>query len=550
MSLRLPSFLARTRLPAGRRARVPTLFLILLVSLAIRFPVLHVPFDRDEGGFSYIAWRWSQGEVPYRDAFDNKPPLLYASYRVAQAVFGTQPEGIHLFLILLGILQVALFYKIARRWFSEAGALAATVAFSLLAAEPTYGVGSAATAEAFVLLPVLLTVYFLPGSAFLAGLCIGAAIMTKQTAVLYALAFGASLLVARSDLSFRSRFAALGKYASGAFIVPALCASYFWMRGTWVDFLYAVFTYNLQHTTEVATGGRLADGFKGLLDNLHALAPAEAGIWLAALAGLAVLVRSKRSERWTLLLWSLAAVASLCVSFRFLSHYFLELAPVVALALGALVSRLWPKQRRGIVISGMLLAAMYGVANRAYLWGGSPEAFSRATYQGNYFVEADRVARYIAETTQPSDKVFIFGSEPEILFLAKRQSPTRHIFFYPLTIERVGALAFQQEVARDIERGFPAMIVWINNPLSFLAGPNTDRFILDKGSEWLHSGRYRFDGAVFAKAGEPSKYLLGPEAAPKVDPATIKEAAYVLYRLRPAVGPSPLAGEGVDGGEQ
>src|SRR5262249_5580056 len=79
------------------------LFFVLLLSLAIRIPSLHVPLDRDEGGFAYIAWDWHQGHLPYRDAFDNKPPLLYLSYRFAIALFGATPEAIHLFFLLLGL---------------------------------------------------------------------------------------------------------------------------------------------------------------------------------------------------------------------------------------------------------------------------------------------------------------------------------------------------------------------------------------------------------------------------------------------------------------
>src|SRR5262245_61907578 len=120
------------------------LFFLLLISLAIRMPALHLPLDRDEGGFAYIGWVWNQGQLPYRDAFDNKPPMLYLAYRTAIELCGANAEGVHLFFLSLGCLQVVLLYRIARRWMGEAAALAAALAFSLLSAEPTYAVGTAA----------------------------------------------------------------------------------------------------------------------------------------------------------------------------------------------------------------------------------------------------------------------------------------------------------------------------------------------------------------------------------------------------------------------
>lgn len=46
------------------------LLLALLATIALRWPLLEVPLERDEGEYAYIAWRISEGDVPYLDAFD------------------------------------------------------------------------------------------------------------------------------------------------------------------------------------------------------------------------------------------------------------------------------------------------------------------------------------------------------------------------------------------------------------------------------------------------------------------------------------------------
>jgi hypothetical protein len=524
---------------ASELIRILGLFVVLLLSFAIRLPNLHVPLDRDEGGFATIATGWSQGQLPYRDLVDNKPPLVFITYRLALKAFGSRPEAVRYGLLVLALLQIWVFYKIARRWLeNETSALAATLIFSLLSAEPTYGVGTALNAGAIAMLPLLIAVWFLPISALWAGVFAGAAIMSRQTMAVPALAF-AGVMIIQDPKSLRSILA----YGIGLLFIPTAFLTYFAVHGAAHEFVYQVFTYNLSHTAGVAQSGRLLEGLRGLVDNIQALAPGEALVWTLAVLGCAAAVTQARSRALFLLAWLLASIASVCVSFRFLSHYFLDLAPVLALAAGFGFAWLYQRSNRirAIAFCGLAIAmVLFGWSNRLFLFSGSPEAISREIYTGNYFVEAERVAQYLRETTALSDRILVFGSEPEILFGAQRSSATRFVFFYPLTLEpaspqaQASARQMQETLVREVESNFPERIVWVNNPLSFLAGPKTDTLILEKGREWLKSGRYEFEGAVFAPAGENPRYLLGSKFAANIDPQTIKQAVYVLYRLNKA----------------
>src|SRR5947208_653777 len=48
-----------------------------LLATLMRLPGLWLPLERDEGAYGYVASRWLQGALPYRDVFDHKPPLIY-----------------------------------------------------------------------------------------------------------------------------------------------------------------------------------------------------------------------------------------------------------------------------------------------------------------------------------------------------------------------------------------------------------------------------------------------------------------------------------------
>ena len=64
-----------------RHAPIALVALAVLAFAALRTPLLAVPLERDEGEYAYIAQRMLAAELPYRDAFDQKPPGVFASPR-------------------------------------------------------------------------------------------------------------------------------------------------------------------------------------------------------------------------------------------------------------------------------------------------------------------------------------------------------------------------------------------------------------------------------------------------------------------------------------
>ena len=63
--------------------------------MLLRWPVADVPLERDEGEYAYIAQRWLRGKVPYRDAFDQKPPGVFVAYAVIETLIGASPAALH-----------------------------------------------------------------------------------------------------------------------------------------------------------------------------------------------------------------------------------------------------------------------------------------------------------------------------------------------------------------------------------------------------------------------------------------------------------------------
>ena len=104
--------------------------------LWVRLPLLGVPLDRDEGAFALIGRGLLQGELPYRDLFDHKPPGVFAIYAFAVGLFPDTATGIHLFLMLWNLATLLLVASLAASLYGRAAGIAAAWVFALVSAAP------------------------------------------------------------------------------------------------------------------------------------------------------------------------------------------------------------------------------------------------------------------------------------------------------------------------------------------------------------------------------------------------------------------------------
>jgi len=175
----------------GRRMLVDKLPLIILCLLPILlyFPFMGAPFERDEGAYATIAQGLLDGKVPYRDLFDNKPPLVYGWYAFSFLLFGESVIAPRIIAaVLLSLTTLSVFTQ-TRMMFPRGVAYIAAAIFAISTGLPF--VALHANTEAYMLLPLTtslaaFTVAMRNGQLrwfLLAGVLAGLAMMTKQVAV-------------------------------------------------------------------------------------------------------------------------------------------------------------------------------------------------------------------------------------------------------------------------------------------------------------------------------------------------------------------------------
>jgi len=503
------------------RRKIIVFAALLALSVLVRLPDLAMPLERDEGEYAYAAQEILRGHMPYADTFCQKPPVVFFWYLASFVVLGQNVYAIHLIMTLAAALSAFGLYLLARRLLGpegQTGAWLAALVFTFSAAGSGY-FGSAANTEIFMLAPTLFGVYFAHRALeaerslfwFLAGLFCGLAFLTKQVAILSFAgpALYASWIMWRQKRPMASHVKPLvfGLAGIGAAIAPfAVWLSARGVLGTAWD---AAFGHNIAYVgspfgwwkwTQVA--GVIKDRF--LLSD---------GLLWASLAGclLMVILGQARRHRalWFALLWFGGSMLGVALGPYTFGHYFLQVLPPLALAGGAFCSffatgsatptpDLCRRARLLTLIVGAALIAPIVVCRLSTLADPiekrSYDLYS--VYGPSPFASAVEVGDLLAATTDPDDLVLIRGSEPEILFYARRRSATRYTIFYPLTGAFEEADAMVEELFAEIDRNGPSKVVLVNVPTSFIVGGPKLGEIFDRLQRILDS-RYTLEATVF-----------------------------------------------------
>src|SRR5215216_4680929 len=182
--------------------------------------------SRDSGVFLYVGWRFLNGDIPYRDVWDHKPPLIYFVDALGIALTPDSLWGVWVLRFLFIFFTLFFIYKLLDREFGIFAALAGTV--TLTSGLLTILEKGNVTEEYTLVFQALCFWLFVSawrrdfplGSSFWIGVLGGLAFNFKQTTIGLWVTYGFFLLMIRL---LRRRFP-LKDFLSllGGWLIPSL----------------------------------------------------------------------------------------------------------------------------------------------------------------------------------------------------------------------------------------------------------------------------------------------------------------------------------------
>ena len=226
-------------MPKSERILLWSTAAVSLILRAVAF--VNYRFDADEQQHLHVAWGWVDGQVQYRDFFDNHAPLFHLVTAPILALFGERSDILHWMRVpMLLVFAVVVYgtYLIGRKLYDERVGLWAAVLLSLFPPfflkSLEYRTDNLWTALWIVALLLVLD----QRRMFLAGLLLGCAMATSLKTTLLLVTIVVAALFARR----------LGKewirFALGFVIVPAALLVFFAAVGAWDEMVYCTLTFN------------------------------------------------------------------------------------------------------------------------------------------------------------------------------------------------------------------------------------------------------------------------------------------------------------------
>jgi hypothetical protein len=448
------------------------------VGLLIGLGTLLYPFGGDQGLYYYVGREWLAGAVPYRDAMEQKTPLVFLLHAALIALTGENQWAVRAaelaWLLVVGRCVATLATPQGES--PRAGTLGVATLASSLFYFGFFGYWDTAQCEIWYAGLALLALRIgSRGTATrrrtrLGGACAGLALLMKPpAATLLAVVAGALAWRAADGAPAGRRARACGvtllDFSVGLAIPVATMALYFAAAGALDDLVDQAILANyhdMRHSATAASPAELALRFTEFLAQTGVALP---GALALALAGW----RVGRAKGWAepgarygtgaLLLG--AGVAAVVAQRKFYGYHWGVLAPLMAWPLACWAHDLarWrpavvPLRLRAwvapVTLSGLALAAfLSGGTARSWgalqvrTWAYACGRLDRAAFlevfvaeQNTPYVDHETVGLWLRARSAPHERVAVRGFDQVVYAVARRRAPTRFFWTRWLTEPR------------------------------------------------------------------------------------------------------------------
>jgi len=470
--------------------------LLTLIVLSQANPGLTLP-DRDYGIFSYIGQQITLGKLPYKDAWDHKPPAIFYVDALGLWMAHDLRWGIWAIEFVSLIAAIWLSYTLIKKLWGVSPAICGMVIW-LIGMSITLQGGN--TTEEFPLpLHFLALILFLrlaetPDNYF-DGLIIGLTFSISflfrannamvETAVVLAL-----LLIWSIRRKFSVMLLQLTSMAIGAFLPILVTCLYFWSQGIFKEMFDASITYNVIYTeTKLSSTPGLVAGFQ----NLGVIA------WIGLIGYGVVLfqffsqwrTRSKPSAILLLLIIGCPlAVVTTDPAQRNYAHYFINWLPFIALLSGLIFSVIQNGVQfkiklesfsESLYLGFVLMTALvfFAVSGLAVENG---KAFANVLNRSS-MERKSTISIHANNNTRPGDTVLFWGGFPGENLMADRASPSAYIT-YPLLLNANLSDEFSNQFLLDLTHNHPVLIVDMDYPGALSLNPKKRSKQLAASQQW------------------------------------------------------------------
>ena len=408
-------------------------------------PFLNTPYGQDQSATAYLADQVLKKRITF---FKDKVVYTIGHFLHVIAVqyfFGKENKYFNRFMCLWCSLSAYIVYWIVYDLFGLTAAIIAGILFAFYIVNPRTD-GNFGPFETILALPLLLSILCILYACktenyalfALSGIFFGYAILVKQTAILYLP--GYLLMAAGKNINFAS----LLFFGGGLVFSNLIPLIYYWRKGAFWEYLACNWLmmipsavnsgkYNKYYPRTLVKSekkGKTKNDF--IVRNSLSLAPM---MFYAAITLFSLIVNHTISLFHLGVFFCLSAsIIMIFMRGTFFPHYWLYMVPWLVITasysisetISLMTANLDTLSLCRITILLALFVFVVCVDYKYYIPLKDPYGFIRKFYgdmivKRNY-IDPKRIAKYIAHTTNPEDKILVCGHTPDIILYSDRSS--------------------------------------------------------------------------------------------------------------------------------
>jgi len=467
--------------------------IILLFTISIRVNFLEIPFERDEGAYTYCGKAILNGAIPFKDLGSNRLPGIFYFYSVLVFIFGYSVKAMHSAFLFINLATIVTLFLIGKKLLNSITGLTIAAAFALLSLTPQAS-GFTIQSEHIVACSgfagfLFLLHYFDKHKLYfliLSSCCLTIAFQTKQTSMFYVI-FSAVLFLfhhlVKKPIEWKKTIVNAVVYAS-CFLIPILFTLFIvWYRGAAEDFKIWMVDIQKLYVSVIS----FSQGLTYLEGNMKAFTQDYYYLWVLAFIGPILIWFTKTSLFNKIFVSGIFVFCFFTVvpGYHYYGHYFLQWIPAVAASVGATIysiQSILERITKSTLVSSSIVVIIFFVAAsnniskmKDYYFKSNHTRILRAVYGLNPFPESMVVAKHLNSIMKPEDEIAVFGNEIQMYVYTNRVSPSRFAgsgalveFPHPKQKEWV------DEFISDVEKAAPKYLVYYDHQISWLANPRSD----------------------------------------------------------------------------
>lgn len=445
------------------------LFFLLLFSFIICMQSPINPFSAhgtswvDSSVFKYIGGRMAKGDVPYKDMFDHKGPIIYflnlIGYYIAPNRGIWVIEFIFMFLSLLGA------YKVARLFCSAIQSLfIVMIAMSLIFSYLEGGNLVEEYAMTFQIWAIYIYIEYLINDRItgmrvvLCGIFFACVLFLRPNMISVWIVFSIAVLLRNiKEKNLKNLIVFLTEFICGMALIIIPSVVYLLLNNAFIDFWFDYIKFNIMYSGTM--GGddfyQKAEAFFFFLNTK----PVLIAVLLVCWSGIK---ESGRKKRFAVLYagYMLFTLFIMCLAGKSFPHYGMTIIPMLIYPYTILFQKCafggeWKEKRVEILVVGILIITVVGP-----VWMGGAKSTVNKVLHPNAAREAElqQVIEYIIDNTEEDAEITVWGNANYIYTLSGRKSASKYSYQFP--IQYVDSFVLK-EYFEEIEENNPEIVVVI-----------------------------------------------------------------------------------------